>query len=110
MSIKFQPVCVSCKQQFVPLKNEVVVVETSDSKPWRLWAADLWHCPTCDHRIIQGFGNNPLADAHLEPDDFDHTFEQYQQMNRPIFFCPTERGPLSTFDGVDHLSKEKKRA
>ena len=35
--------------------------------PFRLWAADLWECPSCGVEIVAGFAKMPLAESY-EPE------------------------------------------
>jgi len=88
MGIEVLPCCVDCKTGYVPLKNDIVVLETMNAKPtpYKLWAADLVECPKCNHRVIIGFGKNHIAE-HYEP-GFRRDIERYQ-----------ERGILFTISG-----------
>ena len=77
MTIEILPCCVDCKTGYVPLKNDIVVLETMDDLmvPYKLWAADLVQCPKCKHRLITGFGRQQFAE-HYEP-DFQSQLERY---------------------------------
>lgn len=76
MSIEVLPCCVDCKTGYVPLKNDIIVLETMDDKmrPYKLWSADLVQCPKCKHRLITGFGKNSYAEHYQS--DFDAIFEK----------------------------------
>lgn len=51
-----------------PFKNGVMVEELMDNRaPYKLWMADLWTCPKCNHSIAAGFPARPLLE-HFEPD------------------------------------------
>ena len=67
MTIEVLPCCVDCKTGYVPLKNDIVVLETMDDEmqPYKLWCADLVQCPKCKHRVITGFGKKHFAE-HFE--------------------------------------------
>jgi len=47
-------------------KNEVYVIEVATFGPAAIWSADLWACPTCNERMIAGFGLNPIAEHYEE--------------------------------------------
>ena len=56
-----------CGRFMQPQKNGVTVEELLESGgPYKLWDADLWHCPECGTRVITGFGQTPLAE-HWQP-------------------------------------------
>lgn len=67
-----RPVCVKCQRQFRNIKSGVFVIEMFciPPKPYKIWMADLFECPTCKARIVAGFGDNPVA-RHYE-EDFEH--------------------------------------
>ncbi len=77
MGIEVLPCCVKCRTGYVPLKNDIVVLETMDDQmvPYKLWCADLVQCPKCKHRLITGFGKNNFAE-HYEL-NFDDYVEKY---------------------------------
>ena len=56
--------CVDCAVAMRPRKNDIRVVETLDDgvTPYRIWCADLWECPRCNHQLIAGFGIKPIAE------------------------------------------------
>ena len=49
------------------MKKAGVVVEEhrEGGKPYKIWQADLWECPTCGHECILGFAAKPSA-QHFE--------------------------------------------
>lgn len=51
-----RPFCVTCKTEFHPEKNGVILEIYG-----ALWHADLWKCPICGTEIIAGYGFHPLA-------------------------------------------------
>ena len=62
--------CSKCQAAYVPLKNDIVVVETmgdEEDKPYKLWCADILECPKCNHILISGFGQMHFSE-HYEPD------------------------------------------
>ena len=70
-----RPVCLPCMKFFRPLKNGVVIEEGRPIQnnggppvwgPYKLWHADLWHCPSCQTQIVTGYATKPLAE-HFEP-------------------------------------------
>ncbi len=80
MSHGFGPgyACASCRTSLRPRKNDIdVVVEDGEGKPWRLWSADLWECPSCGARSILGFGAHHYAE-HYEA-DFDDVLARVEK-------------------------------
>jgi len=59
-------VCQKCKVEFRPKKNGVYVVEmySDPPRPYRVWSADAWECPGCEHVVIAGFGNFPMMEHY----------------------------------------------
>jgi len=57
-----RPICVSCQVEYRPEKNGVRVCEYASFGPYKIYQADLWKCPKCDHLIIHGYGRNPEAE------------------------------------------------
>ena len=83
---------------FVPLKNDIIVNvidNTGESK--ELWAADLWDCPCCDHRIIKGFGTNPIAVGY-QPDYAEHLADA-KESGRMFTVC-WDRGAMKYWNGA----------
>ena len=87
-----KPICVPCERFMRPKKNGVSWLEMApmsneadgdDTRPvhrkgWRaykLWMADLWHCPDCHHEVIVGHGRDPIAMQHEE--DFSRVLDSY---------------------------------
>jgi len=61
-----RPICASCAIEYaVETCGATVVVMQSSGKPYELWQADVWYCPSCGHEIISGFANNPYC-VHYE--------------------------------------------
>lgn len=61
--------CVPCQTCIRPRKNDItVLVEDAQGRPWRIWSADLWECPSCGVQTILGFGENHYAESY--EDDF----------------------------------------
>jgi len=56
------PICIECRLAMQPLKNGVIVEEMADFGGYKLWQADSWKCPSCDDRVIVGFGRTPLSE------------------------------------------------
>ena len=58
--------CANCKV-FMKTKAIGVIVEETmdDGKPYKLWSADLFECPSCMTQIITRFATNPIAE-HFE--------------------------------------------
>lgn len=92
--------CLFCAQQFVPLKNEVGVIETmgDNEVPYKLWSADLLECPDCKFKLIDGFGQTQIA-AHYEP-DFKHLVEKYFKRG-VVFIISGKRGAMRCFSDTN---------
>jgi len=91
--------CSSCKFAYVPLKNDIVVLEYSDKhckEPYKLWCADLLECPKCEHIIITGFGQQPINE-HYRP-DFAAEVEVYRQKGI-LFEMSGHRAALRDWNG-----------
>jgi DNA-directed RNA polymerase subunit RPC12/RpoP len=74
-----RPVCADCKIEFRCLKNDIVAEQLADFGSYRLWAADLWICPDCGHKIIVGFGKEPIAERHeASYDDRLHSIAEHK--------------------------------
>ena len=73
-----RPCCVGCKASMYAKKNGVIVLEMAGSQPYRLWSADLWACRSCDHEVLSGWGDNPIA-TQGDP-DFDATVADYRKL------------------------------
>lgn len=73
-----KPVCVACERFMRPKHNGVKAIEgmpiengalpgraePEKWKPYKLWTADEWYCPSCGYRLITGFGLAPNAERH----------------------------------------------
>jgi len=99
MGIEVLPCCVTCHTGYVPLKNDIVVLETMDNRmqPYKLWCADLLQCPKCKHRLITGFGKNPFAE-HFEP-TFHNQFKKARETGR-LFTISGQREAMDNWNGV----------
>lgn len=75
------PICVKCHRFYRAKKNGFYFVEgmpignraepgiENDAKweNYKLWSGDLWECQGCGHLLIEGVGNQPIAE-HYQPD------------------------------------------
>ena len=76
MAIGIGLACVDCRTWMLPLKNDIVVLETlEDGRDYKLWSADLGICPKCKRRIIYGFGAACITEHYME--GFRETKELY---------------------------------
>lgn len=69
-----KPICVKCACYFHPKENGIWYMEMKplqseaprgniDPGQWayyKLWRADLWKCPICQHELIYGSGHEPV--------------------------------------------------
>jgi hypothetical protein len=74
-----KPVCVPCerfmrmkKSGFYFLEGRPTVQSAKPGLenpelwvPYKLWAGDLWYCPTCKTEIVAGFGAKPMSEDYL---------------------------------------------
>ena len=89
--------CSRCRTSYLPLKNDIVVVETmEDGRPYKLWCADLLECPKCYHILITGFGQKHIAE-HYEP-DFNEMLTKYQQAGI-LFTVSGKRHAMNDWNG-----------
>lgn len=79
-----KPVCVPCQRFYRPKRNGFYFLEgmpiVNGAKPgkaepglwtpYKLWVADLWHCPDCGAEIVVGAAPFPIAE-HYQPDFLD---------------------------------------
>lgn len=70
-------VCTPCQQTYRVDNNSIVVVTYAQETPYQLWFADEWKCPTCGHRVVSGFGDNPIW--RREDGDFDNVLASYEK-------------------------------
>ena len=71
-----RPVCPKCSRELHPEKNGVGVLDLNDNgKPYEVYDADLWKCPSCGMEVVGGFGNSPIA-AHYQ-DNFQKMLDGY---------------------------------
>ena len=56
-----KPVCAECQIGMVPDINGISLIDMylDPPEPYQIWSADLWYCPICNHRIVDGYGNAP---------------------------------------------------
>ena len=99
MGIEILPCCVDCKTGYVPLKNDVVVLETIDDlmQPYKLWCADLIECPKCNHRLLVGFGKQCIAEHYMPR--FDEILEKYKEAG-VLFTISGQRLAMRNWDRV----------
>ena len=60
-----RPVCVCCRKEMRCSKNGRAVLTTTDGNPYQLWEGDEYECRECGHRVVVGFGLQPIAE-HFE--------------------------------------------
>ena len=63
-----RPVCVKCQREMIPIQNEFLVKDEATEKfPATYWYGDLYECPSCNNKIVTGFGqplkSEPKEDA-----------------------------------------------
>jgi len=71
------PVCALCQMELRPEKNGVGILDMADFGPLQIWDADLWKCPSCQMKIIAGFGHNPV-EFHFNKEAFERTIKFYR--------------------------------
>ena len=97
--------CMGCKEQYVPLKNDIFVAQTEvcvrnltlDQTIYKLWCADLLECPQCNHIIISGYGQEPVSTWHQ--DNHRELIERVRAEGS-LFYVKGERGPMRRWEDV----------
>ena len=71
------PICVKCQREFQKIESGIKVIDmfSDPPKPYRIWLADLFECPTCKTQIVHGFGHSPLS--HYYETDFDYWLHEH---------------------------------
>lgn len=92
MSGPLKPICVNCRCFYRPEKNGYMFMEgmpidndpfmnirgnraPNAWQPYKLWRGDLWECPDCQHQIVVGVAQSPMAE-HYEL-NFSQIVEAY---------------------------------
>ena len=102
--------CASCRTLIRPRKNDIdVIIEDSEGRPWKIWAADLWECPSCGAQTIIGYGQNHYAE-HYEA-DFADVMARIQKRGHvhriagPMLVLPDDRSNRVTMEvAIDELA------
>lgn len=78
-------ICTTCQTDYKIYKNGIYVIEMflNSPQPYRIWSADLWKCRGCGNEVVNGFGNNPLAE-HFQ-DDFQDMLEIAKFSENPVY-------------------------
>jgi len=58
------PICVNCNREYTPHKNGTLVIEYAEFGAYKIWSADMWMCPECDHKVIVGFGALAISEHY----------------------------------------------
>jgi hypothetical protein len=75
-----KPVCVKCQRFFRMTRSGKTVLEQMPAngsappgascpeawRPYKLWKADLWTCPSCGFELASGFGARAFHERHKE--------------------------------------------
>ena len=61
-----KPICANCEIEYRPEKNGIRVCEHASFGPYKIWQADLWKCPKCEHLLISGFGFNAESEHYMD--------------------------------------------
>lgn len=84
-----RPVCSKCELEFVPILNEVDVIDYNDNGAYLLSMADEWECPDCRFRIIRGFGE-PYMHRSQDVDKFHYRLESLKNSDaKRLNYCDT---------------------
>lgn len=98
-------ICFKCQVEYKPKKNNIPVIEMFNEppRPYKIWLADAWQCPGCQHVVVAGFGKGPIRE-HFEP-DFPELLERvlaaewvvfsYEHFGDPIWIPGQERRTLA---------------
>lgn len=57
-------ICIECEVEYQQIKsgNPIIEMFSNPQKPYKIWSADRWECPKCNHQIISGFGYEPITE------------------------------------------------
>ena len=77
-------VCVECEVELKPEENGALIIENASFGPYKVWYADVWSCPKCQHETVAGFGNNPIAEHYHE--GFQEWLEKAKSRARRIIY------------------------
>lgn len=56
-----------CKENDIRVEEGMPVKNEAGEEIWvsyKLWCADLWECPGCQHQLITGYGRGAYAEHH----------------------------------------------
>jgi len=94
-------ICVACKRFLRPKKIGVLIEEGMPAgngwRPYKLWYADLYQCPTCGFEVVGGFGARPVAES-FQPDYADVAAHYGPHFLRVDDCGPGHAGPRPTAD------------
>lgn len=78
-----KPVCCTCQMAYRNKIFGVGLLEVSASiGPYKLWQADLFYCPLCNHEIVGAFATNP---THHHEEDFEFLVESHRKTGSLIY-------------------------
>lgn len=96
MSIGIGIACVQCQTYLVPVKNDVFVLETDNNgDPYKIWNADMVHCPKCKMRFITGYGSKWVSEHYM-----DHFATYMKAVVFTIKGCPAGTGDCPTMNSL----------
>jgi hypothetical protein len=103
-------VCFQCKVEYISKKNDVKVIEMFNEppEPYKIWMADAWQCPGCQHIVVAGFGNGPIGE-HYEA-DFPELLERVLASDWVVFDYEHPGDPAWIPDQTQKISKDKSNA
>lgn len=82
--MKYSQVCPECNRKMNVKRNGVVAIECYGETlktAYKIWQADLFACPQCEHEVVAGFGFNPIAQNGS--DNFDDVLKDVRERNVP---------------------------
>jgi len=82
--------CPHCCLELAVKRNSVRVQRMSERGGYEIYDADLLICPQCQHETLAGFGAQPLAERHQQP-EYDTLLYQAREDGRYYEIWHTRR-------------------
>ena len=91
-------VCVKCRVEMRVRKNGFFVEEMAEGdRPYKLWFADLWFCPSCGIEVVAGFAKEPYRE-HFHSDYAEKRLGAKLQYWPRLELVPQRPDPVLVFE------------
>jgi hypothetical protein len=75
-----QPACVPCERLMKCVQTGAFLEELKENgDPYKLWACDVFACPTCGREVVTGYGGEPIATV-AKRQDYDQTVKNVSRI------------------------------